>query len=554
MRSMRSVRPEVVTCAATLVLMAAFNVPLWQHLLSISIQGSGLWVGLSFAALVALAFNVLLNLMATRWTLKPLLIVLFIVSAGVAYFMNQYGVMIDVGMFRNMAETNLAEVRDLLSVKFFAYLLLLGVVPSIIVWKAPIQYRPWVGSLFSKMVVILMSVALMGMVAISNYQGLASLFRNHHELRLLVVPSNVIGATLSYLGEQAATASESFRPIGEDAQRSQAWASHGRKSLTVLVVGESARAQDFGVLGYGRDTTPQLSKEAGLVAFSDVHSCGTETAVSVPCMFSDMPRKNYVASRAKTQEGLLDVLKRSGLDVIWLDNQSGCKGTCDRVTFKNLSNAADPALCANGECHDEILLRDLPGLLDHLQRDTVLVLHQMGSHGPDYFKRVPEAFEHFTPVCRSNALNACSQESIVNAYDNSIRYTDHVLASLIDTLRSHQETVDSAMLYLSDHGESLGEYNLYLHGTPYMLAPDQQKHVPMLAWFSDGYRQAFDLDTHCLAQEKDKPLSQDNLFHSVLGLLQVNTQVYDPGLDLFAGCRPQALAKAGRPMPVQASR
>ncbi|MND78955.1 Phosphoethanolamine transferase EptA [compost metagenome] len=383
----------------------------------------------------------------------------------------------------------------------------------------------------------MVSVGVIGGVALANYQGLASLFRNHHELRLMVVPSNYIGASFGYLREQVASAQQPFVKIAEDAQKGDAWLGRSRKSLTVLVVGESARAQNFGVLGYGRNTTPELSKQKGLIAFTDVRSCGTETAVSVPCMFSDVGRKDYVASKAKNQEGLLDVLKRAGLNVIWRDNQSGCKGTCDRVTIQDVSNLKDPVLCANNECRDEILLQGLQNFIDTLQQDTVLVLHQMGSHGPEYFKRYPAEFEKFTPVCKSNALNKCSQESIVNAYDNTILYTDHVLSSLIDILRKNQTHVDTAMLYLSDHGESLGEYNLFLHGTPYMMAPDQQKHVAMLAWFSDPYQRSFAVNTQCLNSQRGMPLSQDNLFHSMIGLLEVDTQTYNSQLDLFANCR-----------------
>jgi lipid A ethanolaminephosphotransferase len=419
----------------------------------------------------------------------------------------------------------------------FAYLLLLGVLPSFLLWKLPINYRRWHRELLSKVIVSVASAAVIGGVALANYQGLSSLFRNHHEIRLMLVPSNYIGASAGYLREQVVSAQQPFVKIGEDAQRNPDLKLQPRKSLTVLVVGESARAENFGILGYNRDTTPQLDKEAGLIAFTDVHSCGTETAVSVPCMFSNMGRKDYDASKAKNEEGLLDVLKRAGIDVIWRDNQSGCKGTCDRVTLQDVSNLKDPALCANSECRDEILLQGLQSFIDHLDKDTVLVLHQMGSHGPEYFKRYPKEYEHFTPVCESNALNNCSRESIVNGYDNTLVYTDHVLSSLIDVLRSNQDKVDTAMLYLSDHGESLGEYNLFLHGTPYMLAPEQQKHVAMLAWFSDNYQKAYSVDTHCLQMSRDKPLSQDNLFHSMLGLLEVKSKVYQPDLDMFAGCR-----------------
>ncbi|MFJ2486085.1 phosphoethanolamine transferase [Pseudomonas sp. NPDC087639] len=538
MLKLKAVRPEWVTLIASAFLLLGFNFVLWQHLFEITAaDGKGIAMRVAFGVMIFAAFNIVLTFLAFRPLLKPVLTLMFLISAGVAYFMSQYGVMIDAGMLRNFAETNVTEVRDLLSFKLFAYIFLLGVLPSWLLWKVPVSYRRWHHELLSKVIVSVASVAVIGGVALVNYQGLSSLFRNHHELRLMLVPSNYIGASAGYLREQVVSAQQPFVKIGEDAQRNPDLHLQPRKSLTVLVVGESARAENFGILGYDRDTTPKLDQEAGLIAFTDVHSCGTETAVSVPCMFSNMGRKDYDASKAKNEEGLLDVLKRAGIDVIWRDNQSGCKGTCDRVTLQDVSNLKDPTLCANSECRDEILLQGLQSFIDHLDKDTVLVLHQMGSHGPEYFKRYPKEYEHFTPVCESNALNNCSRESIVNGYDNTLVYTDHVLSSLIDVLRNNQDKVDTAMLYLSDHGESLGEYNLFLHGTPYMLAPEQQKHVAMLAWFSDNYQKAYSVDTHCLQMSRDKPLSQDNLFHSMLGLLEVRSKVYQPGLDMFAGCR-----------------
>ncbi len=545
MPRIRSVRPECVTLLASGFLLVGFNVNLWQHLFAItSADTKGIAMRIAFGVMIFCVFNIFLTLIAFRRIFKPVLTLMFMISAGVVYFMTEYGVMIDAGMFRNFAETNVTEVQGLLSLKLIVYILLLGVLPSFLLWKTPINYRRWHRELFSKLVVGVVCSLVIGGAALANYQGLSSLFRNHHELRLMVVPSNYIGASAGYLSEQIISAQRPFVKLGEDAKRSPDWATHTRKSLTVLVVGESARAENFGILGYGRNTTPNLNKESGLVAFTDVYSCGTETAVSVPCMFSNMGRKDYNATKARNQEGLLDVLKRAGIDVIWRDNQAGCKGTCDRVAFQDVSNLKDPSLCNNHECRDEILLQGLEGFIDSLDKDTVLVLHQMGSHGPEYFKRYPKAFETFTPVCESNALNNCSRDSIVNGYDNTLLYTDHVLSKLIDVLRAHQNTVDTAMIYLSDHGESLGEYNLFLHGTPYLLAPDQQKHVPMMIWLSDSYQHSFAVTPECLAKERNAPLSQDNLFHSMLGLLKVDTKVYNPGLDMFARCRSEVAASA----------
>jgi len=538
MLKVKAIRPEMLTLIGSAFLLLACNPVLWGHIFSITPStGAGLMMRVAFGLIVLALFNLVLTVLAFRWLLKPVLTLLLLVSAGVAYFMSQYGVLIDLGMLRNAAQTNPTEVRDLLSLKLAGYVLFLGILPAVLLWLTPVNYRSWPRELLSKVLVSVACVAVLGSVALVNYQGLASLFRNHHELRLMVVPSNYVGASFSLLREQIATGEQAFRTLGEDAVKAPAWQSRRHKSLTVLVVGESARADNFGILGYERDTTPKLKAEAGVIAYPDAHSCGTETAVSVPCMFSNLGRSNYSASKAYSQEGLLDVIKRAGIDVVWRDNQSGCKGTCDRVSFEDVSNFKDPTLCANSECHDEILLQGLQGFIDNLKNDTVLVLHQMGSHGPEYFKRYPKAFEQFTPVCTSNALNECSRESIVNGYDNTILYTDHVLSTLIDVLRSNQDKVDSAMLYMSDHGESLGEYNLFLHGTPYMMAPEQQKHVGMLAWFSDSYQQEFQVDADCLRAQREQPVSQDNLFSSMLGLLQVNTKVYDKGLDMFAGCR-----------------
>jgi lipid A ethanolaminephosphotransferase len=306
MFKIKAVRPEWVTLIASAFLLVGFNFLLWQHLFEITTSdGKGIVMRVAFGVMIFAAFNIVLTLLAFRPVLKPLLTLLFMVSASVAYFMSQYGVLIDTGMLRNFAETNATEVRDLLSLKLFVYIVLLGVLPSWLLWKAPINYRRWHRELLSKVLVIFASAAVIGGIALVNYQGLSSLFRNHHELRLMVVPSNYIGASAGLLREKVATARQPFVKIGEDAQRNTLWQTHGRKSLTVLVVGESARAENFGIFGYSRDTTPKLSKEDGLIAFTDVHSCGTETAVSVPCMFSNMGRKDYNASKAKNEEGLL---------------------------------------------------------------------------------------------------------------------------------------------------------------------------------------------------------------------------------------------------------
>ena len=535
--SLPSLRPEWITLGVVLFFLVFCNVPFWGRLLTVQPLNAANALGLIavFTALLA-ALNLLLTLLAWPFVLRPILTVLLIATAFVAYFMNQYGVMIDVGMLRNAMETDAAETRDLLTFKMAGYVLLLGALPVWLLWRVPIHWRPAKREVLTKSAVIAVSLSVLAIVAFAYFQTFASVARNHRELRFLLTPVNYLQATSSYF-KRLNTKPATLEKIGTDAKLGAAWAQRTRKSLTVIVVGETARADHFSLNGYARETNPALAKQPGLINMNNVWSCGTATAVSLPCMFSGLGRENFSLEKAQQREGLLDVLQRAGLAVQWRDNQSGCKGVCDRVPNDNLKDSKTADLCSAEECFDEVLLSGLPEKLATLDRDTVLVLHMMGSHGPAYYKRYPDRFEVFLPTCKTSQLDRCSQQEITNTFDNTLRYTDFVLAKLVEILREHADKVDTAMIYMSDHGESLGEHNLYLHGTPYMIAPDAQKHVPMLMWFSAGYQRNFGVDTACLAQNQAKPYSHDNLFHSALGLLNVTTSQYDAKQDIFNACR-----------------
>jgi lipid A ethanolaminephosphotransferase len=303
----------------------------------------------------------------------------------------------------------------------------------------------------------------------------------------------------------------------------------------VIVVGEAARASEFSLNGYARDTNPELSK-LDIVNYRNVTSCGTETAVSVPCMFSKFTREDYSDSKAKRSENLLDVLKHAGFDLLWKDNNSSSRGVAVRIGEQNVQDLKVPGLCHDTECYDEILLYQLQDYIDKLANDGVIVLHMKGSHGPAYYLRSPEKFKKFLPECRTNQLQDCPRQELINAYDNTIVYSDYVLSQVIKLLQQNNQRFDTAMLYMADHGESTGEKGIYLHAAPYMIAPDEQTHIGALQWFSPSFLQRMKLDKSCLLRKADEPLSQDNLFHSVLGLLDVKTSAYDTSLDMFASC------------------
>ena len=368
-------------------------------------------------------------------------------------------------------------------------------------------------------------------------QDLTPLLRAHREIRYLATPANLLVGLPRALRQADPGHRAPRLPLGTDA-RAIVRDPGSRPRLLVIVVGETVRAANWGLDGYARQTTPELAR-IGVVNFPDMRSCGTATEVSLPCMFSPWGRHDYDEARIRSHQSLLHVLEHAGIATLWRDNQSGCKGVCEGLATESLADAADPALCADGRCLDEILLAGMAERVRSHPGDRVVVLHPLGNHGPSYFERYPPAFRRHTPTCDTADLGRCSRQQIVNSYDNALLYTDHLLARTIDTLGTMHD-YDTAMIYLSDHGESLGEKGLYLHGVPWMVAPEQQTRVPMVMWFSAGFAADRRLDLACVRARATAPTDQDVLFSSVLGLMQVRTALYERGRDVFAGCTPDA--------------
>lgn len=529
-----------VTLAASLWLLLLDNWSFWNALFRI-VNGPGSTLVLASLLLAfLLLFNIVLCLVCHPGTTKPILIFLLIATSVAAYFMNEYGAMIDKGMMRNIFATDPAEIRDLLSLKLLFYILFLGILPSALTLWIRIDYHAFWSGILQKLGWMAGSALVVTGVVVLFYQDYASIFRNHREIRFLLTPTNYLSATYGVLKTKYAQPQQ-IHVIGEDARRGMLQSIAGKKALTIIVVGETARAQNFSLGGYSRQTNPLIARE-DIVYYTNATSCGTDTAVSVPCMFSDLGRDGYSESKTAQQQNLLDVLKRAGIAVLWRDNNSGCKGVCNRVAYQDVSNLNDPTLCRPDECYDEILLENLQEYLDKLDRDAVIVLHLKGSHGPAYYLRYPDRFGVFTPVCKTNLLEKCSREEIVNAYDNTLLYTDYVLDRIITLLKHNAGRFDASLIYMSDHGESLGENNLYLHGLPRMIAPKEQTHIPMMVWLSEGALHRNGIDRKCLLAHRNDAYSHDNLFHSVLGLMDVQTKIYRPGLDLFHTCEPSGTA------------
>ena len=533
--------PAWLAVVSSLWLASVGNIALWMQVHQLpEVSGlRGFAFAIGFGAIITAALTLVLSLFNWRWLLKPVLTVFFFSAASGAYFMMSYGIVIDSSMITNVIQTDTKEALDLMNWRMLISFFLLGLLPSWLLWKTPVKSLRWAQQIFSNILTGAASIIVIVAVLLAIFQDYASIMRNHTQLRYLVNPLNSFYAIGMVAAKPFQRNNQTLLPMGRDAKVA-ALKQSDKPPLLLLVLGETARMGNFGVNGYERPTTPELAKE-NIISLKGVMSCGTSTATSVPCMFSHLGKEEF-EGRKNNYESLIDVLNHAGFAVLWIDNQSGCKGVCERVPQALTKELKHPTLCKNGECFDEIMLHELDQRVQALPADrrakgVVVVMHQMGSHGPAYYKRVPDNFRRFQPECKSNALQECSREQVVNSFDNTILYTDYFLAQAIQWLKKSEATSAPALLYVSDHGESLGENNVYLHGLPYRVAPDVQKRVPWITWLSPRFKKQSGLINTCLKNKTDAALTHDNYFHAVLGLMNVSSEVYQEKLDVHASCR-----------------
>ena len=520
------------TSARLVILVAAFatafaNFTMFARMLEWTVASETHWI---YALSTVFANFLVLALFFALLTAHPayrfVLTVLLLVTAMSAYFVDSYGVVINDEMLLNAAATNPAEAKGLLSLRMLGYLLVLFVIPVFWMFRQPVRRQTVVRRLGSHLGLMLVSGALIAGLVLSMSSFWVSFWREHPEIRVYSNPMAAIHASYRLIKKEYFSGPKNFRAIGQDAKIPE---SDVDRELVIVVVGETARADHFSLNGYPRETNPLLSQRDDVVSFSKVSSCATATRFSVPCMFAEVGRTDFDHKVANKTENALDVLTRSGVSILWRDNNSDSKGVADRVLFENFMTPENNPVC-DPECRDIGLLHGLDAFIaGHEAGDILIVLHTMGSHGPAYYERVPDAFQKFQPICATNQLDQCSDEEIRNSYDNTILYTDYFLNQTLDFLKQYDERFETAMLYVSDHGESLGENGIYLHGMPYLLAPDAQTHVPMMLWFG---AQHTDLDIKKLQAQKDDEISHDHLFHTLLGMFEVSSSIYRSEMDL----------------------
>ena len=536
LRGLLPPRPVLSHTALNLIvatyIMALLNFGFWTRLFS-ALPEAPLTAAIFGLAVWALTL-LLLELLGPSRLQRPVAAVLIVIAASAQYYERAFGVLIDRELVRAIIETTAAESRHLMTPEMAGTLLLTGGLPAALVfWPRVRRVAGW-HTLWRWPLGVTLSVALMVGALFSQYKDYAAMLRERRDLMSSYQPGASIAAVVKFAREEFKTADPVVAPVGTDARPGRFLAITEKPVLLVVFLGETVRAQNFGLNGYARDTTPELRKR-DVLNFSQVTACGTSTAVSVPCMFSPLAREDYSREGFMGNETLLDVLDHAGIDAQWWDNNTGDQNIAKRTGWQNITAFLPENFC-DGECQDTAFLPLIDRTLAEMTTNTVLVLHMIGSHGPSYYLRYPTDRAVFQPDCRTAQFSDCTTQEIINAYDNSILETDRVLAATIDRLAA-ADRVSAAMLYVSDHGESLGEGGLFLHAAPAFMAPEQQTQVPMVLWLSRRFADAMALDRDCLAAKSDEPINHDNIFHSVLGLIDIETTARATGLDLTADCR-----------------
>lgn len=527
------------TFLLALFYVCVFNIPFFEVVdKGLAAQSAvNWWFVASIPVFLLCALSIIFSLFSVKYLVKPFFILLTLVSSLVFFGQWQYGIIFDTGMIQNIFQTNPAEAQTYLNMSSVISFVLTGILPAIWIYKAPLEYPKATTLLKQKGVFILVNVLIIGLIAALFLQNYVAFGRNNDNFKRTIVPTYFVGSAVKYFNMTYLQKPLPYHELGLDAHET---AIHKKPKLLVLVVGETARAKNFQNYGYDKATNQYTAKDNMLV-FNDVRSCGTATAVSLPCMFSRMNRTDYDARHAHAEDTLMDVLHHAKIKLMWIDNDSGCKGVCDRVPHELIDLNSDLRLCDGESCLDQVLVNRLKSTLDEMNKnpeDTVIVLHMMGSHGPKYYQRYPRDKASFLPDCQRGDIQNCSHDELVNSYDNSLAYTDYILSEVIGVMKTESNKYETGMLYLSDHGESLGEDGIYLHGAPYAIAPDEQTHIPMFAWFSNSFLQDSKLSRSCIATKAQKGgFSHDNLFDTVLGLMDVDTDIYRKNQDIMASCK-----------------
>jgi len=522
----------------TLYFVAVFNEPFLERTINAILeleQHSTIFMFTVPFLLLSLLL-IIFSLFSAKPILKPLFVALTLISSLLYFATSTYGVVFDYSMMVNVIETDNSEALAYLNIQFILVFLVTGILPALAIAFIKVRYHSFGKEILQRLKLIFSGVGLFLIIAYFFYSNYASVGRNNRDLKKYIIPTQAIDSSYKVVRDHYFTEPLVFKTL--DSSPTITATNNGKKNVVVLVIGETARSANFSYYGYNRATNAHSEKHQP-IAFQNMTSCGTATAVSVPCLFSTLDRSNYDKPTAKSQQNLLDIAQLAGVNISWIDNNSGCKGVCARVDTIDISTDKSNPLCDGDYCFDEALMaplkKKLTEKLAQPQQSALIVLHMIGSHGPTYYRRYPKETAPFLPDCPKSDIQNCSSQELINTYDNTIAYTDYILAKIIEELKILPNDVNTSMLYVSDHGESLGESGAYLHGFPYAFAPKEQYEIPMIFWAAESNNA---IDKECLTKEAQQgEFSHDNVFSSMLGLLNIKSSTYVNSKDVFASCK-----------------
>ncbi|UPR54011.1 phosphoethanolamine--lipid A transferase [Vibrio cyclitrophicus] len=519
--------------------LLVINIPLSLELLSIvqASKSESVAFLISIPIFFLAAFNFIFQVFNWPIFSKPFFILLLITSTLVSYSMFNYGIYVDYGMIENVFETNSGEAASYVSAHSILWLFAMGIIPSLILLFTKLKRESWKDFFVWKSIGLISSLIVIAIIAGLFYKDYVSIGRNNSHIKKMIIPTEYVASTVKYVNNTYIKEPIPYQELGLDAKQAAQDKATTKPTLLVFVLGETARVYNYQYHGYERETNAH-TKPYNPIFFSDVQSCGTATAVSVPCMFSNMNRSNYDRDKAYNQDNVVDIMNRAGIHSIWREHDGGDKAVAHRIKEMTLVAKDSDPLCNNDVCYDTAMLENFDQDTQDLTQNSIIFYHIAGSHGPTYFERYPEEHKKFTPDCARADIENCTKEEVVNTYDNTILYTDFFLSQAMQKLEKLTDKYNVALMYVSDHGESLGENGVYLHGMPYSLAPKEQTHVPLIFWMSDGFAAEKGINDTCLRKAgKEQSFSHDNLFDSLLGLMDVQTQEYRENQDIFAPCR-----------------
>lgn len=503
-----------------ILFVGLYNDIFWHKIYNYAIlqdKGGYLLIGIIFLSLV-LIFSLAMEILCVFWSFKSIAGILFLLAALSKYYMETLAITINENVIVSLFGANLFEVREFLNMGLFWSLLKYAAFPIFLLSLIRLKRaRTFSIAIYSKTSLIFLYLILIAVVYVWEGQNIVFAFKSEKSIAYTLNPIAPIRSTVRYISG-IVKPTPSFVHVGLDAKRES-----GYPKVFVLVIGESARSLNFSLNGYERATNVYTRELKRLISFTNFYSCGVITAISIPCMLTNYTHNTYTDRKLSFYiDNILDITQRVGYDVYWISNNGGAcmGGVCNRI--KNVSYYNDGRL-------DGAMLPEIEEIIKNAKQDSFIVINLHGSHGARYDERYPKEFEKFLPVCKNDELQKCSHQELVNAYDNSIIYTDYLIFQIIKALRENQK-FDTALWYLSDHGESLGEYGQYMHGgLPYALSPDVQVHIPSMIWLGKGFDNNYDT----LEYSKDKTFNQDYLFHTLLKFLGIKTQAYEGELDIL---------------------